>query len=163
MGWERNTRRTNQTSDGAGVIHHNQNCHFSCDSKHRYKTSFATTRILQLASMTRHPQTHSFNMETRDYYGLYLFGDQTFDVEPHLHKLLAARNTNAVLRDFLDKAYDTIRSQIFHLPKDVRHELPSFTDIEDLLLWKPSEDSTCCVPLDMALTCLYQLGSFIMQ
>jgi hypothetical protein len=94
---------------------------------------------------------------------LYLFGDQTFDVEPHLHKLLDAKNNNAVLRDFLDKAYDAIRVQIFQLPKHVREELPRFTSIEDVLVWKRSGGSSRCVPLDMAMTCMYQLGSFIIR
>jgi hypothetical protein len=92
---------------------------------------------------------------------LYLFGDQTFDLEPHLHKLLYAKNSNVVLRDFLEKAYDAIRVQIFQLPKQVREELPRFTSIEDVLLWRRTEGSSRCVPLDMAITCTYQLGSFI--
>jgi hypothetical protein len=94
---------------------------------------------------------------------LYLFGDQTFDVEPHLHELLDAKNSNVVLRDFLEKAYDAIRVQIFQLPKHVREELPRFTSIEDMLLWRRSEGSSRCVPLDMAMTCIYQLGSFIIR
>ncbi len=92
---------------------------------------------------------------------LYLFGDQTFDVEPHLHKLLEAKNSNVVLNGFLEKAYDAIRVQMFEVPKHVREDLPRFTSIEDMLLWKRSEGSPRCVPLDMALACLYQLGSFI--
>lgn len=94
---------------------------------------------------------------------LYLFGDQTFDVEPHLPKLLDASNNNVVLRDFLEMAYNAIRVQIFKLPKDVREELPRFTSIEDVLLWKQSQGANRCVPLDMATTCIYQLGSFIIR
>ncbi|KAI0405958.1 polyketide synthase [Xylaria palmicola] len=94
---------------------------------------------------------------------LYLFGDQTFDVEPHLPKLLDVGNSSVVLRDFLDKAYDAIRLQIFRLPANVRGELPRFTNIEDVLLWKQPKGHSRCVPLDMAMTCLYQLGSFIIS
>ncbi|RWA03415.1 hypothetical protein EKO27_g11693 [Xylaria grammica] len=94
---------------------------------------------------------------------LYLFGDQTFDVEPHMPKLLDAGNTNVVLRDFLDDAYDAIRLQIFRLPANVRVELPRFTSIEDVILWKQPKERSRCVPLDMAMTCLYQLGSFIVS
>ncbi|KAK2614402.1 hypothetical protein N8I77_001234 [Diaporthe amygdali] len=94
---------------------------------------------------------------------LYLFGDQTFDVEPHLHKLLDAKNSNVVLKDFLDKAYEALRMQIFRLPKQVREGLPRFTSIEDVLLWKEPEGSSHCVPLDMAVTSVYQLGSFILN
>ncbi|KAF7546534.1 hypothetical protein G7Z17_g8371 [Cylindrodendrum hubeiense] len=94
---------------------------------------------------------------------LYLFGDQTFDVEPHLPKLLDAKNSNVILRDFLDRVYDALRVQIFQLPKNVREELPRFTNIEDVLLWKRTEGSIRCVPLDMAMTCMYQLASFIIS
>lgn len=94
---------------------------------------------------------------------LLVFGDQTFDVGPHLPRLLDARNSNVVLRDFLERAYDAIRAQLFRLPGHAREELPRFTSIEDVLLWKPSDGASRCVPLDMALTCLYQLGSFIIR
>ncbi|KAI0517278.1 polyketide synthase [Xylaria bambusicola] len=94
---------------------------------------------------------------------LYLFGDQTFDVEPHMAQLLSAGNSNVVLRDFLDKAYKSIRLQIFQLPENVYGELPRFTSIEDVLLWKQSKERSRCVPLDMAMACLYQLGSFIIS
>lgn len=94
---------------------------------------------------------------------LYLFGDQTFDVEPHLPKLLDGKNNNVVLKEFLERAYDALRIQIFQLHKDVREKLPRFTCIEDVLLWKRSEGSLRCVPMDMAITCMYQLGSFIMR
>jgi hypothetical protein len=94
---------------------------------------------------------------------LYLFGDQTFDVEPHLHRLLDAKNSDVVLSDFLDKAYHAICVQIFQLPKHARDDLPRFTSVEDLLLSKVSERGPRCVPLDMAMTCLYQLGSFFVK
>lgn len=91
---------------------------------------------------------------------LYLFGDQTYEVQPHLKDLLRYR-TNPVLDDFLVKAYDVIRNHIYELPIQVRDDLPRFTCVDDLLLMKPT--STRCIPLDMAITCLYQLGVFISQ
>ncbi|CAK1367940.1 unnamed protein product [Cercospora beticola] len=91
---------------------------------------------------------------------LYLFGDQTYEVQPHLKDLLRYR-TNPVLDDFLVKAYDVIRNHIYELPIQVRDDLPRFTCVDDLLLMKPA--STRCIPLDMAITCLYQLGVFISQ
>ncbi|GAW18496.1 hypothetical protein ANO14919_079720 [Xylariales sp. No.14919] len=94
---------------------------------------------------------------------LYLFGDQTFDVEPHMPKLLDAGNTSVVLRNFLDSVYDVLRLHIFQLPVNVRGELPRFTGIEDVMLWKQPKERSRCVPLDMAMTCLYQLGSFIIS
>ena len=89
---------------------------------------------------------------------LYLFGDQTYDVRQHLENLLHYRR-NPVLEDFLVKAYDAIRVEIFTLPPQVRDDLPRFTCLDDLILWK--QDGKSCVPLDMAVTCLYQLGVFI--
>jgi hypothetical protein len=92
---------------------------------------------------------------------LFLFGDQTFDVEPFLPGILDASNGNTVLRDFLEKAYQALRTQIFELPKQVCETLPRFTGVEDVLLHRRSVGAPRCVPLDMALTCLYQLASFI--
>lgn len=94
---------------------------------------------------------------------LYLFGDQTFDITPHLSQLLEARINNPTLSNFLDKSYDAIRLQIFRLPKHVRQDVPRFTNIEDVFHWKMSMQNNCCVPLDMAMTCIYQLGSFILR
>lgn len=89
---------------------------------------------------------------------LYLFGDQTYDIQPHLEPLLSDRD-NPVLDAFLEKAYDAVRAEIFKLPEQVRENLPRFTSLEDLLLWKKGGQGY--VPLDMAITCMYQLGFFI--
>ena len=132
----------------------------------RQGTGDSTSRNLHFNQLVSKKKIILFNMgqqREEPTTTLYLFGDQTFDVEPHLHKLLVAKNTNVVLKDFLDKTYDALRLQIFQLPKAVREELPRFTGIEDVLLWKRSDGSSCCVPLDMAITCMYQLGSFLMR
>ena len=89
---------------------------------------------------------------------LYLFGDQTFDVQPYLKDLIRYRH-NPVLEDFLVKAYDAIRREIYNLPCEVRDDLPRFTCLDDIILRKPGGKR--CVPLDMAVTCMYQLGAFI--
>ncbi|KAH7139674.1 hypothetical protein B0J13DRAFT_66577 [Dactylonectria estremocensis] len=91
---------------------------------------------------------------------LYVFGDQTYDIQPHLKDLLQNRG-NPVLEDFLVKAYDAIRAEIFKLPHQVRDDVPRFTCYQDLVLWNQS--GRRCIPLDMAVTCLYQLGVFIIQ
>lgn len=91
---------------------------------------------------------------------LYLFGDQTFDVIPHLKDLVSQRS-NPLVEDFLGKAYDALRIEIYQLPAQVREDLPRFTAVEDLLLWSPGPQR--CIPLDMAVTCLYQLATFISQ
>lgn len=89
---------------------------------------------------------------------LYLFGDQTHDIQPDLKDLLRYRH-NPVLEDFLVKAYDTIRKDIYKLPNEIREELPRFTCLDDLVLRK--QGGKRCIPLDMAVTCMYQLGVFI--
>lgn len=89
---------------------------------------------------------------------LCLFGDQTYDIGPHFKALLHQRD-NPVLDSFLARAYDAIRGEIFKLPANVREEVPRFTCLEDLAYW--NHRSKRCIALDMAVTCMYQLGSFI--
>ena len=93
-----------------------------------------------------------------DHLKLYLFGDQTHDVQPHMKTLLQNRN-NPILEDLLVKSYDALRLEIYKLPSYIRDDLPRFTSLDDLVLWE--RKGPRCVPLDMALTCLYQLGTFI--
>lgn len=87
---------------------------------------------------------------------LYVCGDQTY--QPDLKGLLRYR-CNAVCEDFLVKAYDAIRKEIYKLPPGLRDGLPRFTCFDDLVLYK--QDEKRCIALDMALTCMYQLGTFI--
>lgn len=89
---------------------------------------------------------------------LYLFGDQTYDTQPDLKDLLLYRD-NPVLENFLVKAYDTIRKDLYKLPDEIREDLPRFTCLDDLILRK--QDGKRCIPLDMAVTCMYQLGVVI--
>ena len=89
---------------------------------------------------------------------LYLFGDQTYDVQLHLRDLIQHRR-NPILEDFLVKAYHAIRAEIYKLPPETRDELPRLTCLEDILARK--HDNKRCIPLDMAVTCLYQLGVFV--
>ncbi|KAI1480090.1 ketoacyl-synt-domain-containing protein [Daldinia eschscholtzii] len=91
---------------------------------------------------------------------LYLFGDQTYDIQPHLRELMLYRH-NPILEDFLVRVYDAIRTEIYQLPAEVRDDLPRFTCLDDLVLWK--QDGKRCIALDMAVTCMYQLGVFISQ
>ena len=89
---------------------------------------------------------------------LYLFGDQTYDIQSYLKDLIQYRH-NPVLEDFLVKAYDAIRAEIYNLPREIRDDLPRFTCIDDIVFRK--QGGKRCVPLDMAVTCMYQLGVFI--
>ncbi|KAJ4178461.1 fusarubin cluster-polyketide synthase [Fusarium falciforme] len=95
-----------------------------------------------------------------DNLNLYLFGDQTFDIKPHLQKLFQQRD-HLFLQDFLTKAYNAIRVEMYRLPFKVRNDLPRFTCQEDLLRW--DESGKRCIALDMAMTTLYHLGTFISQ
>lgn len=95
---------------------------------------------------------------------LYLFGDQTYDVGPHLKELLlSSRYSNGLINDFLHGSYDAVRAEMYQLQSQERECLPRFTCVQDLVLWairNPNERNRC-VPLNMALTCMYQLAVFI--
>lgn len=89
---------------------------------------------------------------------LYLFGDQTFNVSPHLQK--QARTTdNLYLQDLFTNAYDAIRVELYKLPPELREALPRSTCLADLALWYP--DGKRSIALDMALTTLYHLATFV--
>ncbi|KAK3987345.1 hypothetical protein QBC44DRAFT_344021 [Cladorrhinum sp. PSN332] len=92
---------------------------------------------------------------------LHLFGDQTFPIQPHLQDLLDQKWTCPPLYGLLNKAYDAVRAELYTLPPHLRDDLPRFTCLEDLLLWDPAQSGRPCIALDMALTTLYHLGSFI--
>jgi hypothetical protein len=89
---------------------------------------------------------------------LLVFGDQTHDVQS-LFRDLTQQRDNPVLEDFLGKSYAVLRREIYKLPSEVRNDLPRFTCIDDIIFRKSG--GRRCVPLDMAITTMYQLGSFI--
>ncbi|KXG47306.1 Acyl transferase/acyl hydrolase/lysophospholipase [Penicillium griseofulvum] len=91
---------------------------------------------------------------------LYLFGDQTYDLQTHLKDLLQKRN-NPVVEHFLVRSYDAVRAEIFKLPPSIREAYPRFTCVDDLIMW--NQNGERLVPLDMAVTSIYQLGMFISQ
>ncbi|KAK2014996.1 beta-ketoacyl synthase domain-containing protein [Colletotrichum eremochloae] len=90
---------------------------------------------------------------------LYLFGDQTFNIAEGLKDLLRYR-TNPLVDDFLEKSYQLIRNELYLLPSAVRESLPRFTCIEDIVLLGTQNEGKCNA-LDLALTCVYQIGTFI--
>lgn len=95
---------------------------------------------------------------------LYLFGDQTYDIGPHLKTLLLeSQRGNALLSDFFQRAYSALRKEIYQLPLQERESLPRFTSVEDLVIWRArsAEEARQCVPLDMSLTCMYHIATFI--
>lgn len=89
---------------------------------------------------------------------LYLFGDQTFDIQPHLQNLVR-KKSSLFLTEFLERVYNAIRLEIFQLPAHVRGELPRFTCPEDFVLHDPKQKA--CIALDMAMTTTYHLCTFI--
>jgi hypothetical protein len=91
---------------------------------------------------------------------LFLFGDQTFDVQIHLKQLYRLRD-DPLLDDFLVKSYVALRKEIYKLPAQVRDDIPRFTATEDLASW--NQDGKHCIALDMAITCMCHLGVFISQ
>lgn len=95
---------------------------------------------------------------------LYLFGDQTHDIGPHLKALLLeSQRGNVLLNDFLQRAYGALRKELYQLSFQERESLPRFTSIEDLVLWRSTspQEARQCIPLDMSLTCMYHIAAFI--
>lgn len=90
---------------------------------------------------------------------LCIFGDQTFDLKPHWKELFLIRDNPAV-EDFLVKAYNAVRKEIFKLPLEVRQEIPRFTCLNDLILSNQS-GTRRCIAIDTAVSCIYQLATFI--
>ncbi|EFQ36810.1 beta-ketoacyl synthase domain-containing protein [Colletotrichum graminicola M1.001] len=90
---------------------------------------------------------------------LYLFGDQTFDIAEQFKDLLRYRN-NPLVENFLEKSYQLMRKELYLLPSAVREGLPRFTCIEDFVLLGPQNIGKCNA-LELALTCIYQIGTFI--
>lgn len=91
-------------------------------------------------------------------HNLYLFGDQTFEIQKLLPGLLDGHD-NERLQQFLDRTYSILRGLIHDLPSQERSRLPDFSCIDDIVQWK--HQGNHFVPLDMATTCIYQLGTFI--
>lgn len=91
--------------------------------------------------------------------GVYLFGDQTFDVCTKLRDLLHS-NDSPTLDRFFQQAYFNLRSEIAQLPVYERDKYPRFANLAELLAWRERQQSPN-VALDNALTCIYQLGYFI--
>ncbi|KJZ69255.1 hypothetical protein HIM_11358 [Hirsutella minnesotensis 3608] len=90
---------------------------------------------------------------------LYLFGDQTYDIQPNLKTLLLSKS-NPVLDAFLSKALDAIQLEIDALRHALPHNVPRFTTVYELVLWNQTTEKRC-IALDMAVTCLYHLATFM--
>lgn len=97
-------------------------------------------------------------MENQRHFELYVFGDQTYDLQINeLRAIIHDGKSNPVGVEFLERARRALRSDLYQLGPEYRHHAPPFTCVRDLLSWKRGH----CVPLDMAVLCIYQLGSFM--
>ncbi len=88
---------------------------------------------------------------------IYLFGDQTYDVNARLRPLLS--DTNPILTSFFERVYYAIRAEIARLPLRSREAFPRFSSIADLLFRQ--RQGGLNPALEKALSCIYQLGYFI--
>ncbi|GIJ99615.1 type I iterative polyketide synthase [Aspergillus viridinutans] len=88
---------------------------------------------------------------------IYLFGDQTYDVDAPLRELL--HHSDPILTSFFERALQVLRHEVGQLPSELRHEFPRFSSIADLISRR--RDTRLHPSLEMALVLIYQLGSFI--
>lgn len=89
---------------------------------------------------------------------VYLFGDQTGDFDAGLRRLLHSKN-NSLVTAFFQRCYHALRQEITKLPPSQRQIFPRFTSIVDLLA--RYRESGVNPALESALTCIYELASFI--
>ncbi|GIC88991.1 type I polyketide synthase [Aspergillus udagawae] len=88
---------------------------------------------------------------------IYLFGDQTYDVDAPLWELL--HHADPILTSFFERVLQVLRLELGQLPSELRDEFPRFSSIADLISRR--RDTRLHPSLEMALVLIYQLGSFI--
>lgn len=96
---------------------------------------------------------------------LYLFGDQTFELQPHLTLLQQHIHNGTILESFLKKAYSTIVQEIHKQPTIWKDELlRRVSSLKDLLNWNSSKDNTerRSLAIEMATVCLFHISTFIL-
>jgi naphtho-gamma-pyrone polyketide synthase len=89
---------------------------------------------------------------------VYLFGDQTYDVNSRLRDLLLVKG-NPILTTFFEQAYFVIRAEIGRLPVKESGAFPKFTCLGDILARQ--REGGLNPAFQTPLTTIYQLGSFI--
>ena len=90
---------------------------------------------------------------------VYLIGDQTYDINKGLHRLLHTGG-NVLLISFFEKTFYALREEIWNLPLEQRAQLQHFSSLAELLASR--YDKPLHPALDQALASAYQLGTFIM-
>ncbi|KAJ6183799.1 type I iterative polyketide synthase [Penicillium mononematosum] len=88
---------------------------------------------------------------------IYLFGDQTYDIDAPLRALLL--HTDPILTCFFERTFQLLRLEISQLPGQVRYGFPRFSSIADLVSRR--RDTRLHSSLEMSLVLIYQLASFI--
>ena len=89
---------------------------------------------------------------------IYLFGDQTFDYRKELRDLVHLSSDPLVI-SFFEKTYHALRAEIGTLTKHQRQDFQPFSNFSELVAHTLS--GSLHPSLDQALSCAYQLASFI--
>ena len=88
---------------------------------------------------------------------VYLFGDQNFDFDGGLRRLLHVKD-NAVLISFFERVQHAIRTEIGELPFQERELFPRFSSLIDLLAKQREAGSNPAI--EQMLTCVHQFACF---
>ncbi|KAL4798015.1 polyketide synthase [Aspergillus venezuelensis] len=90
---------------------------------------------------------------------LYVFGDETGDFAESLQRL-CERRKDVLLLHFLEELNKVLRDEVRRQPRDVRVQIPEFTDVLDLVRRYRSSGSRNQI-LETTLTCVCQLATVI--
>lgn len=88
---------------------------------------------------------------------VYLFGDQTFDFDGGLRRLLHVKD-NAVLISFFERVQHAIRIEIGELPFQTKELFPRVSSLIDLLAKHREAGSNPAI--EKMLACIHQFACF---
>ena len=94
-----------------------------------------------------------------DAFNILLFGDGSSDFREPLQKL-CERQKGVIFLHFIDRLNEVLRDEARRQPRHVRQQIPSFTDVFDLVK-KYQDAASRNQILDTTLACICQLGSVI--
>lgn len=90
---------------------------------------------------------------------LYVFGDETGDFAEPLQRL-CERRKEVLFLHFLEELNKVLRDEVRRQPRDVRLQIPEFTDVLDLVRHYRHSGSRNQI-LETTLTCVCQLATVI--
>ena len=93
-----------------------------------------------------------------DQSNVYLVGDQTYDINDGLLRLLHSE-CDFLLTSFFQKTFYALREEIGKLPLEQRTHFRCFSSLTDLLALR--RDGHLLPPLDQALASTYHLATFM--